>query len=200
MSKILKHCLPDRSLDLADLRALSEQLDLQQAKGNDTSSVGSATLSPAKSDSTQSRTTKDQQPVASQQQNGLVLEEIGSLHEELGCLMQDSRGEYRYIGADSGISFNAAVRYLKPDSLAAKLDIDVIPGMKTTALPPATSESSPGDQVHPTEIQLPPRDLCLEYVAKYFEEVHCLYWLYSSEQFHTRLENTYSRREPVSAS
>ena len=71
--------------------------------------------------------------------------------------------------------------------------------MKNTLMPPATSESSPGDPVHPTEIQLPPRDLGLEYVTRYFEEVHYLYWLYPAT-FHVRLENTYISREAVSAS
>ena len=58
-------------------------------------------------------------------------------------------------------------------------------------MPPATPESLTGiDQIEP--MQLPSRDACLQYVTIFFDEVHCLYWLYSSEAFHTRLEATYS--------
>ena len=103
------------------------------------------------------------------------------------------------MGADSGISFNAAVRTLHPDSLASKLDKDIIPGMKTSTLPPNTPGSTPGSILH-SEISLPPRDHCLQYISRYFDEVHCLYWLYSSEQFHTRLERTYSSQAPATAS
>ena len=104
-----------------------------------------------------------------------------------------------YVGADSGISFNAAVRTLHPDAIASKLDKDIIPGMKTTSLPPNTPGSTPGSVLH-SEITLPPREQCYQYVSRYFDEVHCLYWLYSSEQFHTRLEHTYSSRSPATAS
>ena len=104
-----------------------------------------------------------------------------------------------YVGADSGISFNAAVRNLHPDSITAKIDKDIIPGLKTTSLPPNTPGSTPGSVEH-SEIHLPSRERCFEYVSRYFDEVHCLYWLYSSEMFHTRLENTYSSRAPATAS
>ena len=216
MSKIIKHCFPDRSLDLLDLRALSEELDSKHGDGSGARSVGSASLSPPKPDPGNTQRTNGTAGTAPPRQHtGLVLEEIAALHEDLGCLMKDSRGEYRkhsasirnlfadrtgYIGADAGISFNAAVRHLEPGRLAAKLDKDLIPGMKTTALPPATSESSPGAPVHPTEIQLPSRYAASEYVNRFFEEVHCLYWLYPTESFQSRLANTYSNRERMTAS
>lgn len=44
-------------------------------------------------------------------------------------------------------------------------------------------------------IQLPPKIVCMRYVSRYFEECHCIYWLYSSEQFYTRLEATYADHE-----
>jgi aldehyde dehydrogenase (NAD+) len=43
----------------------------------------------------------------------------------------------------------------------------------------------------PTQPYLPPRDYCDYYVARFFEEVHCIYWLYPIEQFHARLDDTY---------
>lgn len=39
---------------------------------------------------------------------------------------------------------------------------------------------------------LPSREYCSYYVAKYFEEVHCVYWFFPAEQFHSRLEDTYA--------
>jgi aldehyde dehydrogenase (NAD+) len=45
------------------------------------------------------------------------------------------------------------------------------------------------------KIQLPPKSVCMRYVSRYFEEFHSIYWLYSSEQFHTRLEATYADQE-----
>lgn len=32
----------------------------------------------------------------------------------------------------------------------------------------------------------------MRYVSRYFEDSHCIYWLYSSEQFYARLEATYA--------
>ncbi len=41
------------------------------------------------------------------------------------------------------------------------------------------------------EPYLPNRQWCDYYVARFFEEVHCIYWLYPVEQFHARLDETY---------
>jgi hypothetical protein len=197
MSKVLKHCYPDRKLDLDELRIVLNELET-----NSGSHGGSSGGSPTSSsrgklmDSNFTGASANGQSVA---QEGVPLEEIASLHADLGCMMRDSTGLYRYIGADSGISFNAAVRSLHPDSIASKVDKDIIPGMKTTSMPPASPESTPGSVPY-GEIQLPARDVCFRYVSQYFDEVHCLYWLYSSEQFHTRLEQTYSYPAPSAAS
>lgn len=197
MTKILQHCYPERKLDLLELRNVLNDLEGNTGTHSESSSVHQA--SPSKPETTQSIMNRASENGQAAAQEGVALEEIASLHEDLGCMMRDSSGEYRYIGADSGISFNAAVRSLHPDSLASKVDKDIIPGMKTASLPPTTPESTPGSVPH-TEIQLPPRELCFQYVSRYFDEVHCLYWLYSSEQFHTRLEHTYSYRMPATAS
>jgi hypothetical protein len=197
MSQVLKHCYPDRKLDLDELRIVLNELETNS--GSHGGSTGGSPISPSRGkpmDSNFNRTVTNGQSVA---QEGVPLEEIASLHADLGCMMRDSTGLYRYIGADSGISFNAAVRSLHPDSIASKVDKDIIPGMKTTSLPPATPESTPGS-VPCGEIHLPSRNLCFRYVSRYFDEVHCLYWLYSSEQFHTRLEHTYANHAPSSAS
>jgi len=43
----------------------------------------------------------------------------------------------------------------------------------------------------PNQPYLPPREYCDHYVARFFDEVHCIYWLYPIEQFHSRLDETY---------
>ena len=48
---------------------------------------------------------------------------------------------------------------------------------------------------------LPPREYCNHYVTRFFEEVHCIYWLFPIEQFHARLDETYaSTGDAVSSS
>lgn len=63
--------------------------------------------------------------------------------------------------------------------------------MRTATLPPATP-SSPENHKSAQKAWFPQKELSLTYVSVYFRDVHCLYWLYSSEYFHTRLEKTYS--------
>lgn len=71
-------------------------------------------------------------------------------------------------------------------------DKDKIPPLLKVTPPstmsPLTFPPSPG---HPSEL-IPPQDLLTACAARFFEHVHCLYWLYSSEDFYTRLETTYS--------
>lgn len=45
----------------------------------------------------------------------------------------------------------------------------------------------------PDHPYLPPRACCDYYVARFFEEVHCIYWLFPVEHFHARLDDTYSQ-------
>lgn len=47
---------------------------------------------------------------------------------------------------------------------------------------------------------LPPRQLCMEYVARFFDQIHCIYWFYSTEQFYTRLDETYEIAGTTSSS
>jgi hypothetical protein len=186
------------SIDLPTLRGLVAQVDHSEDGTPNTLSTPSISISPSKSGpvpSQQNASTAERQ----ESETGVPLEEIDSLHEQLGCMLRDSSGEYRYMSAASGISFNAAVRSLNPASTAAKLDNDLIPPMKTMSLPPATPESStlsvPRDEVH-----LPPKLLGYQYINIYFDQVHCLFWLYSTEQFHERFENTYANRGTPTAS
>ena len=96
MNKVLKRCFPDRKLDVVDLRDILSQLESKARNGSD--AVSLPILPPAKTESLSPRTV--QKPDSEQQaaQEGVMLEEIASLHEDLGCMMRDPSGEYREFG------------------------------------------------------------------------------------------------------
>lgn len=65
--------------------------------------------------------------------------------------------------------------------------------MVKVALPVAKLRPKPGIPVWESAWEpskLPRKDIILACSARYFKEVHSIYWLYSSEDFHTRLEAT----------
>lgn len=95
------------------------------------------------------------------------------------------------MGADSGISFNSAVRALKTTSPQVTNSKNVIPGLETVRLPIAGSKDSLLSQ-RLRLYQLPPRELLQQHAIRYFSQVHCQHWLYSSEEFHARLQASYS--------
>ncbi|RBR14409.1 hypothetical protein FVER53590_04341 [Fusarium verticillioides] len=126
----------------------------------------------------------------------ILLPEIVNLHQDLGCLLADTHGEYRYMGAESGVSFNSAVRSwmlrMGAGTRGKDKDKDKIPGMLKVSPPSVKSPltdvaSSPGNPC-----QFPSQGLLSACAARFFEQVHCLYWIYSAESFYTRLETTYS--------
>ncbi|KAF4310760.1 Transcription factor [Botryosphaeria dothidea] len=79
---------------------------------------------------------------------------------------------------------------IKSDRLEEKPDKDIIQPLTTTSLPPQTPESSVGVE-HQEQIYLPPQEHASAYAQRYFDEVHCLYWLFPPEQFHERVHETY---------
>ncbi|KAH6668896.1 aldehyde dehydrogenase-like protein [Halenospora varia] len=170
--RILQHFLPSQDLTLQTLRKLAKDID----------SCGSVEGSPV-------QIIPQQQEEAAGTANDV--EEVGDLHEQLGCLMQDSMGEYRYVGAQSEIAFNAAVCSMKgppsPEKVIGPSKF-AFPPQKPPAPAALLSISTP-DQMY-----LPPRDRCNQYVDRFFEEVHCVYWLYPAEQFYARLDATYADR------
>ncbi|VTT81633.1 unnamed protein product [Fusarium fujikuroi] len=134
--------------------------------------------------------------VEESQEEEILLPEIVNLHHDLGCLLADAHGEYRYMGAESGASFNSAVRSwmlrMGAATRSREKDKDKIPGMLKVSPPSVKSPltdvaSSPGNPC-----QFPSQDLLSACAARFFEQVHCLYWIYSAESFYTRLETTYS--------
>ncbi|KAJ5827171.1 Fungal specific transcription factor [Penicillium robsamsonii] len=112
------------------------------------------------------------------------------LQEALGCMVLDSLGKYRYVGPDSGIRWNHAARRAQQNSL--NTDPKVIAPLKTGLLPPKTLESLNG--ACRREVYLPPNNLCMRYAGLFFQEIHCLYWFYSLEQFYSMLDQTLEGR------
>jgi hypothetical protein len=92
------------------------------------------------------------------------------------------------MGAESGLPFNAIIRCFKSEAFQIPTTPDVIAGMVTVNMP------LPDQKSQCSNVSLPPQDICQRQVMRYFEEVHCLYWLYSPERFHVQLEKTY--RDP----
>ncbi|KAG5777685.1 hypothetical protein H9Q73_008642 [Fusarium xylarioides] len=70
---------------------------------------------------------------AQAEEEEILLPEIVNLHHDLGCLLADAHGEYRYMGAESGASFNSAVRSwmlrMGAGTRSKEKDKDKIPGM-----------------------------------------------------------------------
>ena len=95
MNKVLNHCFPGRTLDLAELRNVLSQLESKSSDGSDF--VPLPILSRTRSESVRSSISHQQANVDLQTQEGVVLEEIASLHKDLGCMMRDSSGEYREL-------------------------------------------------------------------------------------------------------
>ncbi|KAK3688886.1 fungal-specific transcription factor domain-containing protein [Podospora appendiculata] len=114
------------------------------------------------------------------------------LQEESGCMLLDSMGKYRYVGADSSIRWNHAARTAGDPSSPHAANLKIIPPLKTGLLPPTTPEGTGGSCRG--KIYLPPRALCMTYAARFFDQIHCIYWFYSSEQFYTRLDHTLEDR------
>lgn len=179
--QILQHFLPEEELNLVTLRAIAKDIK----SGNSPKPIHNFKTDKADSEPLEGTVSNDSEPDT---------EEIGDLHEQLGCLMRDSLGEYRYVGAYSEIAFNAAVCSIKdPPSpeleeskiiLPPKDDFPPVKPERVKLLEEVTSSDQP---------YLPPREYCDYYVARFFEEVHCIYWLFPIEQFHARLDDTYIR-------
>ncbi|EXJ72932.1 uncharacterized protein A1O5_04081 [Cladophialophora psammophila CBS 110553] len=130
----------------------------------------------------------DTQPAAGEIQEVVERDEHPLLQEDLGSMILDSLGKYRYVGAESSIRWNHAARMACASS-SIHLDPKVVSPLKTGLLPPLTPESTSTARTT-AEISFPCRQLCMHYVTRFFEHIHCLYWFYSPEQFYPLLEAT----------
>ncbi|KAH6846736.1 aldehyde dehydrogenase [Alternaria alternata] len=124
-------------------------------------------------------------------------QDVNELHEPLGCMLKDSRGKFRYVGAHSEIPFNAAVATLGMQ----RKDPSIIPGPKVGSYPPNLPVASPStDSGAEESYYLPGRELCDIYISRFLEDVHCTYWLYPVESLLRRVDSTYSESAPRSSS
>jgi hypothetical protein len=90
MTKILRHYIPDIDINLSTLRSLTEELEhLSENDGEQAFEFSESPLN--------LQTPVEDQTVheVALSKDTPVIEEIGFLHEQLGCLMIDSGGNYR---------------------------------------------------------------------------------------------------------
>ena len=104
-----------------------------------------------------------------------------NLHEPLGSMMKDSKGFLRYVDAQSDIPFNGAVANFCKKSEKS----DIIPPAKVGSYPPK-------EESREEIFWLPPKQVLFQYVQRYREEVHCMYWLYPEQKLLQRIEDTYA--------
>ncbi|KAG7291469.1 hypothetical protein NEMBOFW57_001488 [Staphylotrichum longicolle] len=176
--RLLRHFVPDVELDLKTMKAMIAEIE----QGAEITSVTATTMA------------------SIEPEDG---EESEVLREELGCMIVDSRGSYRYVGADSYVRFaNAVAQTSAPtcrrDSYPHKPDAAVMVPLVQSRVPPATPESILRDPTPTTDgntIYLPPREVCQRYAMRFFDEIQSIYWFYSPEQFYTLVDRTYADRD-----
>eukprot|EP00918_Siedleckia_nematoides_P055437 GHVU01120931.1.p1 GENE.GHVU01120931.1~~GHVU01120931.1.p1 ORF type:complete len:659 (-),score=33.39 GHVU01120931.1:414-2390(-) len=189
--RILQRHYPGRDLNLESLRSILEDIDRDIASDEGTGRSSTTTGTP---EGTPNDETK--QPEALE----LDSEVLDVMHKEIaGCLMKDSIGKFRYIGAYSEIPFNDAVCCTNVDRTfmldGSKL-IDS-PQKHKHLLPPGLDAKRIDMKPVP---YLPPRAYCDYYVARFFEDVHCTYWLFPIEDFTARLDEMYKTNKATSNS
>jgi len=184
--RILEHFFPGHELNLQSLRTIAKAIKdgtfnaepAQHTEGLFTS----AHPSPEDGESVEEGEEQD----------------VQELHEPLGCMMKDSRGKFRYVGAHSEIPFNAAVATLGMQ----RKNPSIIPMPKVGSYPPTLAASSPATTPGGAEesYYLPGLELCDVYISRFLEEVHCIFWLYPVESLLRRVDSTYSESAPPSSS
>lgn len=183
--RILEHFFPGHELNLQSLRTISKAIR-----------EGTFVASPVQQTdglfvATQT-TSEDGDSVDDADE-----QDVGELHEPLGCMMKDSLGKFRYVGAHSEIPFNAAVVTLGHQ----RKNPSVIPAPRVGAYPPNLSAPSPASEVSIEETYyLPARELCDIYISRFLEDVHCIYWLYPVEDLLRRVQDTYTEAAARSSS
>lgn len=179
--RILEHFFPGHELNLQSLRAIAKAIKdgtfsappVQQADGLFIRDQ----LSPDDAESVEDGEEQD----------------VNELHEPLGCMMKDSRGRFRYVGAHSEIPFNAAVVTLG----VQRRNPAIIPAPRIGAYPPSMPVTSPSTDGGAEDLFfLPARELCDIYISRFLEDVHCTYWLFPVEDLLRRVGNTYSGTAP----
>ncbi|KAL5121545.1 hypothetical protein ACEQ8H_000617 [Pleosporales sp. CAS-2024a] len=182
--RILEHFFPGHELNLQSLRTIAKAIK-----------DGSFSAPPVQQ--TEGLFTHDNfSPEDGESIDDDEEQDVNELHEPLGCMMKDSGGEFRYVGAHSEIPFNAAVVTLGLQRKNSAL----IPTPRVGHYPPnllAPSPSTDSGVVEP--FYLPPRKLCDIYVSRFLEDVHSTFWLYPVETLLRRIDDTYIASSPSSS-
>lgn len=182
--RILEHFFPGHELNLQSLRTIAKAIKdgtftappVQQTEGLFSNELASP---------------EDGESYDGEEQD------VSELHEPLGCMMKDSRGKFRYVGAHSEIPFNAAVVTLGNQ----RKNPAIIPAPRVGSYPPSMPAPSPSTESGEEEpFYLPPRQLCDIYISRFLEDVHCTHWLYPVESLLRRVAETYSESAPSSSS
>jgi hypothetical protein len=183
--RILEHFFPGHELNLQSLRTIAKAIK-----------DGSFNAEPVQH--TEGLFTSDQtSPEDGESVDDGEEQDVNELHEPLGCMMKDSRGKFRYVGAHSEIPFNAAVVTLG----AQRKNPSIIETPRVGAYPPTIPASSPSTDSGAVErYYLPGRELCDIYISRFLEDVHCTYWLYPVESLLRRIDSTYSESASASSS
>lgn len=175
--RIIEHFFPGQDLNLQSLRAIAKAIQegtfaappVQQTDGLFINDLPSC---------------RDEDSI----ENGEE-QDVSELHEPLGSMMKDSRGNFRYVGAHSEIPFNAAVVTLGTQ----RKNLSIIPMPRVGEYPPTvSSQSSSVQPSYEIRLYLPPRDLCDVYISRFLEDIHCTYWLYPVETLLQKIDRTYT--------
>ncbi|KAJ5414319.1 hypothetical protein N7509_000946 [Penicillium cosmopolitanum] len=139
MQKILSYYYPDTELDVPTLRTIASECASGQLLAHPNPVKFQDTHAKMAPGTVHKSTLISEMPP--QTEDDSAVQEIVQLHEEYGCMLADARGEYRYIGADAGVSFNSAVRDMKsPDGPIRGGERVIISPLRKVTLPKPTPQ------------------------------------------------------------
>ncbi|KAK2779788.1 hypothetical protein FQN52_002387 [Onygenales sp. PD_12] len=184
---LLRHFVPGTELDLPTMRAMiaeiekgrSEEPPDDNAAVNDRPGGRVVPILP--------------RPPAAPAPELIEADESSLLKEEQGCMLVDSLGKYRYVGVDSSVRFNHATHAAQSrgEQITQRSDPKVIPPLRSGHLPPTFPESVASSRPFYNErIYLPDRDVCIQYISLFLQELQCVYWFFSHEQIYSALDRT----------
>lgn len=98
------------------------------------------------------------------------------------------------MDADSSLRFDHAARIARQSHSSQSVTSIQDPAVLSpfvTGMHPATS-SQDGASVNPVkdlvDMRFPSREICARYIDLFFEQVHCIYWVFSTEQLYSQLD------------
>jgi hypothetical protein len=95
MQRILKHCFPGRDLTLPTLRSIASDCDQRRASDTTQPILASITAPSRETESISGGRATELNALPTHIEDDVDLQEIVDLHNDLGCMIADGRGEYR---------------------------------------------------------------------------------------------------------